>query len=71
MIDYAFNQLKLNRVMIRAATENKKSRSIPERLGFQMEGCNKQSEWLYDHFVDLVIYSILKEDWTGGTDDTH
>ncbi len=62
-VDYAFNDLKLNRVEIRAAVENKKSRAIPERLGFTEEGCIRQAEWLYDHYVDHVVYGMLKKDW--------
>lgn len=63
LTDYAFHELNLNRVEIRAAVGNKKSRAIPERLGFQNEGCIRQGEWLYDHYVDLVVYGMLKEEW--------
>ncbi|MBP3041791.1 GNAT family N-acetyltransferase [Bacillaceae bacterium Marseille-Q3522] len=63
LIDYAFNELKLNRVEIRAASQNKKSRAIPERLGLVKEGCIRQAEWLYDHFVDHIVYGMLAEDW--------
>lgn len=62
-IDYAFKEIKLNRVEIRAAVENKKSRAIPERLGFTEEGCVRQAEWLYDHYVDHVVYGMLAADW--------
>jgi len=65
LTDYAFNQLKLNKVEIRAAVENKKSRYIPERLGFVKEGIIRQAEWLYDHFVDHIVYGILKDEWEG------
>lgn len=63
LTDYAFEQLDLNKVEIRAAVENKKSRSIPERLGFVEEGTIRQAEWLYDHFVDHVVYGVLAEEW--------
>ncbi|MFX3635166.1 MAG: GNAT family N-acetyltransferase [Candidatus Pristimantibacillus sp.] len=64
LIDYIFNELELNRVEIGAAEGNEKSRAIPERLGFVQEGIVRQEEWLYDHFVDIVIYGMLKEDWS-------
>lgn len=62
MIDHAFSDLDLHRVEIRCATENRRSRAIPERLGFKLEGAARQSEWLYDHFVDLAIYGLLRTD---------
>ncbi|MBP1949422.1 GNAT family N-acetyltransferase [Virgibacillus litoralis] len=63
LIDYAFHTLEMNRVEIRAAYENKRSRAIPERLGFVKEGQIRQAEWLYDHYVDHVIYGMLASEW--------
>lgn len=60
---YAFNELQSNKVEIRAAVGNKKSRSIPERLGFVQEGILRSNEWLYDHFVDHVVYGMLADEW--------
>jgi len=65
MVDHAFNELGLNRVEIRCATGNTKSCAIPQRLGFKQEGIQRQAEWLYDHFVDLVIYGMLASEWVG------
>jgi ribosomal-protein-serine acetyltransferase len=62
-IDFLFEEYGMNRIEIQVAPLNVKSRAIPERLGFQNEGCRRQAEWLYDHFVDHVIYSILARDW--------
>ncbi|WP_144509790.1 GNAT family N-acetyltransferase [Bacillus sp. FJAT-22090] len=62
-VNYALNDLNLNRVEIRAAVDNKKSRAIPERLGFTEEGCVRQAEWLYDHYVDHIVYGMLRGDW--------
>lgn len=65
LVNYAFTELKLNRIEIRCATGNHKSCAIPHRLGFTKEGIHHQAEWLYDHYVDHVIYSVLAEAWAG------
>jgi len=62
IINHAFRELDVHRVVIRCATENRRSRAIPERLGFALEGVARQSEWLYDHFVDHATYGLLRTD---------
>lgn len=64
MVDWLFRDAGLERVEIHCATDNRKSRAIAERLGFTEEGTLKQSAWLYDHYVDMVIYAMLKEEWS-------
>lgn len=63
LIEYAFKDLGMNRIEIRCATKNQKSRAIPERLGFTMEGVLRQKQWLYDRFEDWAIYSLLRHEW--------
>lgn len=63
MIEHSFGKLGMNRVEIHCAAENKKSRAIPEELGFVQEGTIQQGQWLYDHFVDLVVYGMLASEW--------
>ncbi|HEY7346897.1 MAG TPA: GNAT family protein [Ktedonobacterales bacterium] len=65
LIDYTYDDLRLNRIEILCAAENTRSRAIPERLGFTQEGIFRQAEWLYDHFVDLVVYAMLADEWRG------
>ena len=62
-LDHAFDVMDLNRVELRAASGNTASRRIAERLGFVEEGTARQAQWLYDHFVDLVVYAMLADDW--------
>jgi ribosomal-protein-serine acetyltransferase len=63
LVTYAFENLGLNKVEIRCATGNKRSCAIPQRLGFRQEGIIRQGEWLYDHFVDLILYGMLANEW--------
>ena len=63
LFDYLFDDLGLNRIQINCNIENTKSRAIPERLGFELEGIHRQVEWLHDSFRDWAIYAMLKEDW--------
>jgi ribosomal-protein-serine acetyltransferase len=65
LITYAFTELALNKVEIHGATENIRSCAIPKRLGFTQEGILRDAEWLYDHYVDTVIYGLLAREWQG------
>ena len=63
IINYAFDELKFNRIEIRCAVENKRSAAVPERLGFKLEGVLRQAEWRHTRFYDTAIYGILAEEW--------
>jgi ribosomal-protein-serine acetyltransferase len=66
LVDYAFADLKMNRVEICCAPQNIRSRAIPQRLGFKEEGKRREVQWLYDHYVDHVVYGILAREWNRG-----
>lgn len=63
MVDHALSVWELNRVEIRAAVENRRSRAVAERLGFAEEGTLRQAEFLGDRYHDTVIYAMLAEGW--------
>lgn len=63
LFDYLFDELELNRIQINCNIENEKSRAVPERLGFQLEGIMRQVEFFDNHFGDWAVYAMLKEDW--------
>lgn len=64
LMNLAFNQLKYNRVQIKCAVKNEKSKNIPKRLGFTFEGIERDGELLAgEQFTDLEVYSILKKEW--------
>jgi ribosomal-protein-serine acetyltransferase len=64
LLDHVFPELGLNCVELACAVGNARSCAIPERLGFTREGVLRQREWLYDHFVDHVTYSMLAAEWS-------
>lgn len=63
LIDYAVDDVKLEKVIMRIAPGNTPSRRVAERCGLKPEETIKQAEWLYDHYVDLVIYRMHAKDW--------
>ncbi len=63
MVNLAFHEFQLQKVEIRVAPGNIKSSAIPERLGFVKEGTIRRAEFLYDHYVDHVVYGMLREEW--------
>jgi ribosomal-protein-serine acetyltransferase len=48
LIDHAFDTLDLNRIEICTATN---------------EGIRRQGEWLYDRFIDLNVFALLRSTW--------
>ena len=64
LVAFAFASLRLNRVEIRVEVGNRRSRAIPERLGFTQEALLREAAWMYDHPIDLVMYAFLRRAWT-------
>ena len=67
MIDIAMFEYDVHKVEIWAAEGNEKSRAIAERLGFVQEGIIRNAEWLYDHYVNHVVYGVLRSEWLART----
>jgi len=68
LLNYAFNDLKLNRISLRIKhvsndNENRQSRRVAERLGFIKEGVQRQGGVARNQFMDMVCYSLLQNEW--------
>jgi len=62
---YAFSKMNMNRIVIKCVPTNERSRQIPIRLCFKLEGVARESEMSADgHFNDLEVYSLLKSDFS-------
>jgi ribosomal-protein-serine acetyltransferase len=63
LIDWGFQNVELNRIQARVATANQPSQAVCDRSGLKKEGVLRQAEWLYDHYVDLTMNSVLRSEW--------
>lgn len=62
IIDFAFHKLQANRIEIRCDSRNVKSRAIPERLGFKLEGILENNSVSIDgtELRDTCIYATKR-----------
>ena len=66
LLEYAFEKLQANSVVLRTDIRNIKSQSAIERLGAHYDGVLRQDALRKDGTVrDTVIYSIIKDEWQG------
>jgi ribosomal-protein-serine acetyltransferase len=63
IIDHAITNWRMNRIVIEAATMNRRSRAVPLRLGFKHEGTLRQGAMLGGEYIDLELYSLLASEW--------
>jgi len=62
IMGFAFNELKANRVEIRCDSKNIRSRAIPEKLGFRLEGILENNQLSVDEteLRDTCVYAKKK-----------
>jgi ribosomal-protein-serine acetyltransferase len=68
VLDHAFAELGLNRIEIRCEPDNRRSRAIPERLGFRVDGTLRHVQRIDERYTDLVVYSMLADEWRARKD---
>ncbi len=62
---YALDELQMNRVDIRTSTKNARSRRVPERLGFVLEGILRNDERHVDGSLrDTCVYAKVRAEPT-------
>ncbi|MDO3687487.1 GNAT family N-acetyltransferase [Micromonospora sp. C28ISP2-4] len=61
---YGFRNRNLRRLEIETLAGNTAMRRTAERCGFVHEGTQRDREYDGNGFTDLVIYGLLRRDWT-------
>jgi len=63
LTQYLFENMAMNRIQIRVGVGNLKSKNIPKRLGYRLEGIERCGELLSSGYTDLEIYSMLRNEF--------
>jgi ribosomal-protein-serine acetyltransferase len=69
LLDYAFFEWELHRVIIEVIVGNERSRAIPERLGFRQEAILREAKLVRGSHEDTRLYAMLAPEWVAGGAD--
>ncbi len=71
LLEYAFVHLNLHKVCLDTLATNEAGLRAYRACGFVEEGRLREHEWADGGYVDLILMSVLREDWLGlaGRDD--
>lgn len=63
LIAWLFAERGMHRIIIRAAVDNARSRTVAERLGFTFEGILREAITIGAEHRDAALYSLLRHEW--------
>jgi diamine N-acetyltransferase len=63
MLDYAFDILNLNRVLLHVCAENKNAVAAYKKAGYVMEGTLREAMYHHNRYVDFYVMSVLREEY--------
>ena len=63
LIETAFRERGIHRIVIRTARDNVRSCTVAERLGFTLEGHQREALLMQGRFCDATVYSLLEHEW--------
>ncbi|VVC75843.1 Putative ribosomal N-acetyltransferase YdaF [Aquicella siphonis] len=66
LVDFIFNQRRLNRIQILIPAGNDASVRVAEKVHFTHEGIARGAFYLNGEDIDLHIYSLLRKEWAAG-----
>lgn len=63
MLNHAFNNLNIHRVELNVLADNMRAIHLYEKVGFIKEGTRRQCDFKNGKFVDMLMYSVLREEY--------
>lgn len=63
LVEYAFNELNLNKLHGGVCVENIGSWAVAEKIGFEFEGIEEDEFYVDGKYLNVKAYRLLKEDW--------
>ena len=63
LLNYMFSQMNVRRIHLEVFSHNGEAVSLYEKIGFVKEGVLRKSQFSFGEFRDVVVMSILKEEW--------
>lgn len=63
LLAHAFRDLNLQRVDLHVFADNTRAIRTYAKCGFQREGVKRRAAWIDNAWRDLVLMSILREEW--------
>ena len=64
LIDFAFNQMNLNRVWLNVHADNLRAIRMYEKLGLRHEGRLREAMYRDGKYEDLLVMGALRREWT-------
>ena len=68
VLRFAFSTAGLNRIVIRCALGNDRSRRVAERLGFRCEGVLREAHYVRGRYLDQHLFALLRREFEPQTD---
>lgn len=63
LLEIAFHELGLHRVYLHVFATNQPARRLYERLGFRVEGVQREAAWIEGVWIDVVLMAILADEF--------
>ena len=63
VIDWAFSEFMVHRVVAYCHVSNQASVRVMEKLGMQQEGMLRETRWLNNQWWDEYVYAVLEKEW--------